>query len=318
LAPGPRIGYTIAIARFVLGQDRTTSQATSLAGRQKIKNPLNEAPSMVMPLSDEHPTQIVPVVNYAIIALNVLVFLLQRSQPDSFTNSYAATPYEISHNRDIERPVVLNREVAVQDTLGRIQLQPKEDVIPQAPIPFPVWFTLFTSMFMHGGFAHLGGNMLYLWIFGDNVEEVLGHVRYLLVYLACGLSASLAHIALAPDSLIPSLGASGAIAGVMGMYLIWFPKNQVRVLALRTITWMPALLVIGLWIVMQLVLGMGELGNAGKQGGVAYAAHIGGAAAGIVVGLVYRDRARALATRPSDLGWAAAHRRDPYAPSPYR
>jgi membrane associated rhomboid family serine protease len=104
----------------------------------------------------------------------------------------------------------------------------------------------------------------------------------------------------------------------MGMYLIWFPKNQVRVLALRTITWMPALLVIGLWIVMQLVLGMGELSSAGKQGGVAYAAHVGGAAAGILFGLVYRDRARDLSERPSNLGWASPRNRTPYNPYPYR
>jgi membrane associated rhomboid family serine protease len=273
---------------------------------------------MVMPLGDEQKTQIVPVVNYAIIALNVLVFFVQQSRPESFTIAYAATPYEITHNSDIEKPVVLTHEVAEQDTLGRIELRPEEQLIQQAAVPFPVWFTLLTSIFMHGGLAHLGGNMLYLWIFGDNVEEVLGHVRYLLVYLACGLAASLSHIALAPDSLIPTLGASGAIAGVMGMYLIWFPKNQVRVLALRTITWMPALLVIGLWVVMQLVLGIGDLANAGKQGGVAYAAHIGGAAAGIVFGLVYRDQARALAERPSNLGWAPARHRDQYMRSPYR
>jgi membrane associated rhomboid family serine protease len=273
---------------------------------------------MVMPLGDEQPTRIVPVVNYAIIALNILVFLLQQSRPESFTIAYAATPYEITHNRDIEQPVVMSRDVATQDTLGRVELQPEEQVIPQAAVIFPVWFTLLTSIFMHGGLAHLGGNMLYLWIFGDNVEEVLGHVRYLFVYLACGLSASLAHIALAPNSLIPTLGASGAIAGVMGMYLIWFPQNKVRVLALRTITWMPALLVIGLWIVMQLVLGMGDLASAGKQGGVAYAAHIGGAIAGILIGLVYRERARALDERPSDLGWAAPRHRDPYIPPRYR
>ena len=273
---------------------------------------------MVMPLGDEQPTQIVPVVNYAIIALNVLVFFVQQSQPESFTIAYSATPYEITRNLDIERPVVFSREVAVQDAMGRIQLRPEDQTIPQASVPFPVWFTLFTSIFMHGGLAHLGGNMLYLWIFGDNVEEVLGHVRYMLVYLACGLSASLAHIALAPDSLIPSLGASGAIAGVMGMYVIWFPKNQVRVLALRTLTWMPALLVIGLWIVMQLVLGMGELSSAGTQGGVAYAAHVGGAAAGILFGLVYRDRARALGDRPSNFGWASPRHRTREIPFPYR
>jgi membrane associated rhomboid family serine protease len=273
---------------------------------------------MVMPLGDENPTRIVPVVNYGIIALNVLVFFVQQSRPDTFTIAYAATPYEISHNEDIDRPVVVSRPAAAHDANGRVRLEPEEEVIPQAPVPFPVWLTLLTSIFMHGGLAHLAGNMLYLWIFGDNVEEVLGHFRYLLVYLACGLAASLAHIALAPNSLIPTLGASGAIAGVMGMYVIWFPHNQVRVLAIRTITWMPALLVIGLWIVMQLVLGMGELSTAGQRGGVAYAAHVGGAAAGIVFGTVYRFRARALEERPSDLGWAPPRRRTPYAPGPYR
>jgi membrane associated rhomboid family serine protease len=273
---------------------------------------------MVMPLGDESPTRIVPVVNYAIITLNVLVCLLQQARPESFTIAYAATPYEITHNVDIDRPVVMTREVAVEDAMGRVHLRPEDQTIPQGPVPFPVWLTLLTSIFMHGGLAHLAGNMLYLWIFGDNVEEVLGHARYLFVYLACGLGASLAHIALAPDSLVPSLGASGAIAGVMGMYVIWFPYNKVRVLALRTITLMPALVVIGLWIVMQLVLGMGELSKMGQQGGVAYAAHVGGAAAGILFGIVYKYRAQALEERPSDLGWAAPRHRVRYARDPYR
>jgi membrane associated rhomboid family serine protease len=273
---------------------------------------------MVMPLGDEHPTRIVPVATYAIIALNVLVFFVQQSRPESFTVAYAATPYEITHNQDIDSPVVIRREVAAQDAYGQVRLRPGELGLPQAPVPFPVWFTLLTSVFMHGGLAHLAGNMLYLWIFGDNVEEVLGHVRYVLVYLACGVAASLSHIALAPDSLIPSLGASGAIAGVMGMYVLWFPHNQVRVLVIRTITWMPALLVIGLWIVLQLVLGMGDLSTAGQQGGVAYAAHVGGAVAGLVFGVVYRDRARALEERPSDLGWASPRYRSPYAQHRYR
>ena len=132
---------------------------------------------MVMPLSDEQPTRIVPVVNYAIIALNILVFLLQQSQPESFTIAYSATPYEITHNVDFEKPVVFSREVAEQDASGGSNCGPRIRSIPQASVVFPVWFTLSTSIFMHGGFAHLAGNMLYLWIFGDNVEEVLGHVR---------------------------------------------------------------------------------------------------------------------------------------------
>lgn len=267
---------------------------------------------MVMPLGDLHPTRIVPVVNYIIIAACVGMFLIQSSRDEVFTVAYAATPYEITHGVDFAEPVVLEREVAEQDAFGRYRMTTREEIIPQGPVPFPVWFTLLTSIFMHGGFLHLAGNMLYLWIFGDNVEEVLGHGRYILVYLACGLAASLAQIATAPSSMIPTLGASGAIAGVMGMYVVWFPHNQVRVLVFRFITVMPALLVIGLWILMQMALGIGELGNAGESGGVAYAAHVGGAVAGIVFGLVYRDRAQALGEPPTTLGWSPKRYRNPY------
>jgi membrane associated rhomboid family serine protease len=258
---------------------------------------------MVMPLGDEHPTRIIPFVNYGLIAACVFIFFLQKALPESFTIAYAATPYEITRNVDLKAPVIWEHEVPKQDMFGRTRIQVVEQEIPQAPVAFPVWMTLFTSIFMHGSLMHLLGNMLYLWIFGDNVEEVLGHARYLVVYLACGLAASIAHIALARDSLIPTLGASGAIAGVMGMYIVWFPHNQVRVLLFRMITWMPALVVIGMWILMQLVLGAGELSNMGKSGGVAYAAHVGGAVAGLIFGFVYKDRARAH-QRPSDLGWS--------------
>jgi membrane associated rhomboid family serine protease len=149
-------------------------------------------------------------------------------------------------------------------------------------------------MFLHGSPLHLAGNMLYLWIFGDNVEEVLGTLRYMLVYLACGVMGTLLQVAAAPDSMIPTLGASGAIAGVMGAYVVWFPHNRVRVLFFRIITVVPALWVIGLWIVMQLWLGFGSLGHTGESGGVAYLAHIGGAATGVVVAFLFHDRARAL------------------------
>ena len=260
---------------------------------------------MVMPLGDLHPTRITPWVNYALIAANILVFFLQSSRPESFTVSYAATPFEITRNVDLDEPVTMAVEVAVPDEFGRERVVEQQQEIPQGPIPFPVWLTLLSSIFMHGGFLHLGGNMLYLWIFGDNVEESLGHLRYLAVYLACGLVASLSHIAVAPDSMIPSLGASGAIAGVMGMYVVWFPHNRVRVLVVRTLTTMPAALVIGLWIVMQLALGIGDLSTAGEGGGVAYAAHIGGAAAGIFFGLLFRGRAEQTGEVPLKVGWAS-------------
>jgi membrane associated rhomboid family serine protease len=258
---------------------------------------------MVMPLGDEHPTRIVPVVNYGIIALNLLMFLVQQTRPESFTIAYAATPYEITKGVDIDRPIVISTNNVEEDAKGRVRLMPHEQTLEQGPVPFPVWFTILTSMFLHGGFAHIAGNMLYLWIFGDNVEEVLGHWRYALVYLACGAAAALAHIAIAPNSLVPTLGASGAIAGVMGMYVLWFPHNQVRVLVFRVITLMPALLVIGLWIVMQVILGMGELSRMGQQGGVAYMAHIGGALAGLAFGVIYMDRARSSGEPPTTLGW---------------
>src|SRR5207253_7418953 len=138
---------------------------------------------------------------------------------------YAATPYEITHDVDLDQPFRVPVPLG-EDAAGRVVVA--EQVIEQGPVPFPIWFTLFTAMFLHGSPLHLAGNMLYLWIFGDNVEEVLGSVRYVIIYLCCGLAGSLAHIAAAPDSYIPTLGASGAIAGVMGAYLVWFPYHRVR------------------------------------------------------------------------------------------
>ena len=163
--------------------------------------------------------------------------------------------------------------------------------IPHAPTPIPFWMTLFTAMFLHGSPMHLIGNMLYLWIVGDNVEEVLGSVRYIIVYLACGLMGALAQIIASPDSMIPTLGASGAIAGIMGAYVIWFPHNQIRVLVFRFITVLPAVVVIGGWIILQIWLGAGSFGKIGESGGVAYLAHVGGALTGICVALLFYDRA---------------------------
>lgn len=249
---------------------------------------------MVLPLGDIAPTRILPVANYSLIALNVLAYLLQLSMGNQFTTAFAATPYEISHREDIDRPFVLAfpRDQNPLDLPGRRDLQRR--VIPQAPVPFPIWFTLLTAMFLHGSPLHLAGNMLYLWIFGDNVEEVLGSLRYVLIYLLCGLTGSLAQIAAAPDALIPTLGASGAIAGVMGMYLVWFPYNRVRVLVFRFITEVPALVVIGLWIVMQIWYGAGSLGHLGEVGGVAYLAHVGGAGCGVAAAFLFLDDARRL------------------------
>jgi membrane associated rhomboid family serine protease len=146
---------------------------------------------------------------------------------------------------------------------------------------------LFTSMFMHAGWVHLGGNMLYLWIFGDNVEDRFGHLKFLVFYLFCGLVATFAQLLFNPASNVPNLGASGAIAGVLGAYILMFPQGTVRVMQGQRVIQVPALMMIGFWIVLQLISGFGSLGAA-DTGGVAYMAHIGGFAAGLVLAFLFR------------------------------
>ena len=155
----------------------------------------------------------------------------------------------------------------MRDPFGRgVRLEQRPWPVRHVPCPIPVRWTLLTSMFLHGSWMHLIGNMLYLWIVGDNVEEVLGSFRYLIVYLACGLVGSLAQIAVDPDSVTPTLGASGAIAGIMGAYVIWFPHNQIRVLLFRFITVLPAVIVIGGWIALQIWLGADSIGRERTRG----------------------------------------------------
>src|ERR1051325_3788655 len=165
---------------------------------------------MLIPLSDDNTgRQTTPYVTYTFLAINIVVFIVQFLQGDAFTLGYAAVPYEITHNVDLVNP---------------------RGNIPQMPGPTPIWLTLITSMFMHGGWAHIGGNMLFLFVFGDNVERALGHIKYLLFYLVCGVIAAYAQILSGPESVIPSLGASGAISGALAAYLGYFPQNKVRVL----------------------------------------------------------------------------------------
>jgi membrane associated rhomboid family serine protease len=146
-------------------------------------------------------------------------------------------------------------------------------------------------MFMHAGWLHLGGNMLYLWIFGDNVEDSFGHLKFLVFYLLCGIAATAAQLAFSAGSNVPNLGASGAIAGVLGAYILLFPRGQVRVLMGRGVIPMPALVVIGLWIVLQFVSGIGSISNTAETGGVAYMAHIGGFVAGFALTFLFRATA---------------------------
>src|SRR5256885_8114248 len=243
---------------------------------------------MIFPLyddnSDRTPT---PIVNYALIAINVLVFvfLQQLGTNERFTYAFSTVPAEIISGRDIK---TADRVVEVPGT-GQEVLVPGLQ-----PTPFSVYLTLLISMFMHGGIAHIAGNMLFLWIFGDNVEDRLGHLRYLIFYLVCGVLASLAHVftTVAFSSnpsglLVPSLGASGAISGVLGGYILLFPRNRVNVILFRFLTTVPAYVALGLWFLFQLVSGIGLLGGGSQEGGVAYAAHIGGFVAGLALVKVF-------------------------------
>jgi membrane associated rhomboid family serine protease len=230
---------------------------------------------MFFPLGDDNSGRhITPVVVYGLIAVNVLVFLVQMTAGDSFTNGWATIPREITNGIDL---------VQTQS----ITIDGQRYDIPQAPGPTPIYLTLFSAMFMHGGFMHIAGNMLYLWIFGDNIENLLGHLRFLIFYLLCGLAASLAFVFANTESVIPSLGASGAIAGVLGGYLVKYPRNSVRVLFMNAMTNLPAFVVLGGWIALQIFAQVGESSGAGKASGVAYLAHIGGFVAGVVLVFVF-------------------------------
>jgi membrane associated rhomboid family serine protease len=243
---------------------------------------------MVLPLYDDNSDRtITPYINYALIAVNILVFvfLQQLGSNERFTYAFSTVPLEILTGHD----VVTSSRVLVDAVTGQRMVVPGLQLTPGS-----VYFTLFTSMFMHGGLAHIGGNMLFLWIFGDNIEDRLGHFRYLVFYLVCGVLASLAHVittaafATSESSLmVPSLGASGAISGVLGGYLLLYPKRRVTVILLRILTDVPAYVAIGMWFAFQLISGLGILGGGSQQGGVAYAAHVGGFIAGLLLVKVF-------------------------------
>jgi len=206
----------------------------------------------MFPIGDDNSSRrTVPLVTYALIALNVIFFFFELSGGDAFIEKWAFVP-------------------------SRFLANPIGDSI-----------TILTSMFMHGGWVHLGGNMLYLWIFGDNVEDRYGHAKFTIFYLLCGIAATLAQLAFSIGSSIPNLGASGAIAGVLGAYILMFPKGRVNVLMGRGVIPMPALIVIGFWIVLQLFSGIGSIAETTETGGVAYMAHIGGFIAGIVLTFLF-------------------------------
>ena len=205
---------------------------------------------------DDSAERSVPIVTYLLIALNVLFFFVELSGGDPFIERWSVVPRRLTAN------------------------------------PGADFFTVFTSMFMHGGWLHHGGNKLYLRIFGDNVEYRYGLSKFAVFYLLCGIAATVAQVLVNASSNVPNLGASGAIAGVLAAYIILFPRGQVKVLMGRGVVPMPALVVIGLWIVLQFINGVGSITQSAETGGVAYMAHIGGFVAGLVLTFIFGGRRR--------------------------
>ncbi|MFN7503862.1 MAG: rhomboid family intramembrane serine protease [Dolichospermum sp.] len=219
----------------------------------------------MFPLYDENPTRITPYFTYGLIGMNVLVFLhevsLSNTQLEQFFQLYAVVPQQLTTNWSSE------------------------------------WTTLFTSQFLHGGWWHLISNMIYLWVFGNNIEDRLGHLKYLFFYLTCGALAALCQWFIGINSIIPSLGASGAISGVLGAYLIWFPSARITTLIflgffITTIN-VPALVIIGIFFIQNLISGFASLQTAANMsvetGGVAYWAHLGGFIVGMIFAFWHRE-----------------------------
>jgi membrane associated rhomboid family serine protease len=211
----------------------------------------------MFPIGDDNTARkSLPVVTYGLIALNLAFFVIQLNGGEAFLRQWAFVPARFASD------------------------------------PAAEWPTVFSAMFMHGGWLHLGGNMLYLWIFGDNVEDVFGPFKFLVFYLACGIAATFAQYYVNAGSRIPNVGASGAIAGVLGGYLILFPHSRVRVLVYNQIVSMPALAVLGFWIVLQFISYAGTMAQTQDVGGVAFMAHIGGFVAGLLLTFLLGGRSR--------------------------
>jgi membrane associated rhomboid family serine protease len=212
----------------------------------------------MLPIGDDNTSRrTIPFVTYGLLALNILFFLVELSGGDAFIEKWAFVPSRFLAN------------------------------------PFGDFLTLFTAMFMHAGWLHLGSNMLYLWIFSDNVEDRFGHIKFTVFYLLCGLAATFAQLVFSLGSNVPNLGASGAIAGVLGAYILLFPQGKVKVLQSQRVIQVPALIAIGIWIVLQLFSGIGSIADIAQTGGIAYMAHIGGFVAGFVLTFLFRGSHRA-------------------------
>lgn len=234
---------------------------------------------MLFPISDDDRRISGPAyVTWSLVAANIGVFFLlqQAGANEAFTYGWSVIPQEITSGQDL----IANETV---------QVGAQSVTIPQAEGPSLIYLTILSAMFMHGGFAHLFGNLLYLWIFGDNVEHRFGSGAFLAFYLVSGIAATVVQIALNPSGIVPNLGASGAISGVLGAYLVLFPRNRVTAIFLYYIVSIPAVVAIGVWIVFQFFNGLGSfMVSQETVGGVAYGAHIGGFVAGVVLALILR------------------------------
>lgn len=226
----------------------------------------------MIPLSDpDIPRRTKPYVNYALIAACGLVFLYELfigpSGREAFFYRYGLIPKELTSGVDLTRLVGPGGVLDIDSGV-------------------PAWVTIFTSMFVHGDIMHFAFNMLFLWVFGDNIEDRLGHVKYLLFYLVAGIIAAWTQVALNPSSDVPMIGASGAIAGVLGGYLLLYPFSQIRTLVILFVIFyirIPAFILLGFWIILQFVSGLGSLGPHAQAGGTAYWAHVGGFLAGMLM-----------------------------------
>jgi membrane associated rhomboid family serine protease len=257
---------------------------------------------MFIPVGDDNrDRKTTPVINYLFILINILVFVFLQDwgRNLSFTYGYSTVPAEILTGHDI----VSGSKVVVDELTGQYVQIPG-----LAPTHINVYLTLFTSMFMHGGLAHILGNMLFLYIFGDNIEDAMGHGRYFFFYLLCGVISELAHVfstvLFGQSAFVPSLGASGAISGVLGAYIVLFPRKRVYLWLFFFFTIaVPAFIAVGLWFVFQVVNSLGALGGNEAAGGIAYAAHIGGFIAGMLLVHFFTRRKRTVLKNKPEAFW---------------
>ena len=231
----------------------------------------------MIPLSDENPTQSRPYVTYALVAINIAVYLYQLtlgSRAEGFIAACAFVPAELVTGQDLPPPTCVH----------------------------PLWLTIFTSMFMHGGLLHIASNMLFLWIFGNNVEDAMGPIKYFFFYIVGGIAALALQVAINPNEVAPTLGASGAIAAVLGGYILLYPRARVLtlifIILFFTVVELPAIVVLGFWFATQIAFGAAGLTSPGAAGGVAYFAHIGGFIFGLATVKLLATRRRELRGPP--------------------